>query len=314
MVAALTTDGLLSRIKARAQIPAADGRLTDAEILAICDDAHRSSLARLQVGADDGRMVKTAADQAITADQARYRIPSRALEAGTYDVLIVDSDGEESSSVYVDSSEAWRSSAETGGAGTVYRHTIEGDEIVLLPTPATTYGQLRVKYRRAPSRLVPVASCALISSSAGTTISSADSVPSGWGSSETLDVVEGTPSGDSIADDVAGTSIGGASITVAAGVPSEAAAGDYVCLAGETCVPSIPAAAEGYFVLLCTYEVMLALGDVGGAGALQPLLAERKREATALMYERSRQRPIVVNRSSHLRGGRRSGRRWGWGS
>ena len=318
MVAAYTTDDLLARVKARAQMPAADGRLTDADVFAILDDSIRSSVARIIYNADDGRTVKSQADQPITSGVARYRIPDRAVAAGVYDVVLVDSAGNEISSSYKDTSDIWRYQGGYGdGVGWKYDHTIEGDEIVLLPTPSQTDGSLRIKYRRRPSRLVPVSSCAVVSvvspPPVPQIITTAAAVPLSWGADELLDLVEATPNADTLGDDVAGSVIGGTSVTVAAGVPDELAAGDFVCLAGETCVPQVPQAAIPFLTVLGAYEVCVTLGDREGAAGLERLVSTRKREAMALIAERSRERQVVINRSSHLRQGGR-GYRGSWGS
>jgi len=314
VVAAYTTDDLLSRVKARAQMPAADGRLTDADVFAILDDSIRSSVARIVYNADDGRTVKSQADQPITSGVARYRIPDRAVAAGVYGVVLVDSAGNEVSSSYKDTADIWRYQGGYGdGVGWKYDHTIEGDEIVLLPTPSQTDGSLRIKYRRRPSRLVPVSSCAVVSVALANAITTAAAVPSSWGADEILDLIESTPNADTLGDDVAGSGIGGASITVVAGVPAELAAGDFVCLAGETCVPQVPQAAIPFLTVLGAYEVCVTLGDREGAAGLERLVSTRKREAMALIAERSRERQVVINRSSHLRQGGR-GYRGSWGS
>lgn len=309
MVAARTSDDLLTRVRARALVPETDGRLTDSDILAIADDVILSTLSRAIVNADDGRWVKTRADAPITVGTAEYRIPDRALGAALYDVLIVDERGLELSSPYVDSSEAWRYSGASRGAGPApYDHTIEGDLLRLLPTPSQHGHTLRIKYRRRPSRLVTTAECARISGIAGTLVTTAATVPSGWSSSETLDIVQASPNADALGDDLAGSSIAGTSITLAS-VPAEARTGDYVCRAGETCVPQVPDVAIPALVALTAVEVMIALGDAEGAAALRDIAVLRVQEARKQLATRNREAQAVIPRWSALRGGG-GARRW----
>jgi len=319
-VTGYTSDDLLTRVKARAQVPDADDRLTDADMLAIADDAIRSTVARIVWNADDGRIVRTQADVALVADQSDYRIPDRAVASAIYDVLLVDSAGNERSSAYVDSADAWRwrnDDTATGESDRAYAHTLEGDVIRLLPTPKAAGLSLRVKYRRRPSRLVAVSACVLLGSSSSSTVvaDDADSFPAAWtseGSGLVIDVVRSGPSGDSLTDDVPGsttsdtfTRSSGAFDTTGPYAPS---GGDYACLAGETCVLPVPEEAVPFLTVLVALEIATAFGDTAAMGGLGQLVAGRRKELVALVDDRNREDEAIIPRSSHLRG--RS--RWWW--
>jgi hypothetical protein len=311
VVAANTADDLLVRVKARASIPATEGRLSDPDILAIADDATRSTVARVLYNSDDGRWVKTQADVALVVDQSAYRLPERAMGGSVYDVLIVDSAGDELSSNYVDSAEAWRYRGSSVSESSPYAHTIEGDTIILLPTPTLAGSSLRIKYRRTPSKLVAISFCASITSLSATVLQAVTTpgVLSGtWSSPTTIDIVEGTPQGDALEDDIAATftatEITRSSGAFATSGPNMVAGGDYACIAGTTCVPQIPAAVFPFLVALTTYETLIALGDAQGAADLVPIVELRKREAKALTAERNRERVVVINHDGHLRSGR----------
>lgn len=299
MVAAFTSDDLLSRIKARCSIPATEGRLSDAEIFAICDDVMLTSVGRDIYDADDGRWATTAADVAITASTATYRIPERALGSNIDRVSFVDTAGNEWPANYVDRSEIplWNWG---GNSATQFsEYTIDGDFVRVLPTPSQSSGYIRIRYQRDPSALVAVSACGLISSKTTTTIVIAAS-PSAFGTTLTVDVVEGTTSGDVIMQSASATR-SSTTITIAAGVNTEVAANDYVCLAGQTCVPPIPRVAFPWLAVKASHEVMNALGDFEGARALEATVALRRQEARDLLAERSRTRPKVINRNSPLR-------------
>jgi hypothetical protein len=252
VVAANTADDLLVRVKARASIPATEGRLSDPDILAIADDATRSTVARVLYNSDDGRWVKTQADVALVVDQSAYRLPERAMG-----------------------------------------------------------GSVRIKYRRTPSKLVAISFCASITSLSATVLQAVTTpgVLSGtWSSPTTIDIVEGTPQGDALEDDIAATftatEITRSSGAFATSGPNMVAGGDYACIAGTTCVPQIPAAVFPFLVALTTYETLIALGDAQGAADLVPIVELRKREAKALTAERNRERVVVINHDGHLRSGR----------
>lgn len=316
MVAAITADQLLSRIKARAQVPANDGRLTDAEIYSICDDLITTQLGRAVYDADDGRWIKTADDVSITSGTHSYRMPDRAWASGVDQVLLVTSSGDQTPLDYVDRSAIWE--WEQGGIWASPRYTIVGDVIRLLPTPTDSSYSLRVRYVRRPSRLVGTSSCAQISSLTSTVIT-ASSVPSAWTSSETIDVVEVNHNVEALEDDVAVT-ISGSGLTRASGTFTTSgaygiAASDYACLAGTTCVVQVPDVAIGYLAELATRDVCIALGDREGAD-MRASTAERARsDMEQAMAERSATRPKVIPSNSPLRlaGQSRRRRRW-WGT
>lgn len=260
MVAARTTADLLTAVEAAALLPPAEDRLSDAEILAMADEVIDTTVSEVLVGARAGWYVEQADDVSITSGTSLYAVPERAVAAGLSDVLIVNSDGVQWSAPELGIAEAQMFRRQRGEWDSPYAYTWRDDAIELLPTPTETRHSLRLLYPREPSRLVTVASCAVVSSTTSTTITTSDTVPSAWGSSETLDIVSPV-TGRHRGVDQAGTSISGTSITISAGVPSGTAALDYVCLAGETCVPPIPKAVWRLLVAETTLEVLEAIGD-----------------------------------------------------
>lgn len=305
MPAAITADQLLARIKARAQIPSTEGRLTDAEILALADDALLLSLGREVYDADDGRWIRAAPDVSVASGTSEYRIPSRAWSGGLDAVLLVDAQGNEIPLGYVDRSEIWQ--WESGGVWGAPRFTILGDKIRLLPTPTDSAYSLRVRYVRRPSRLVEVADCAKAMVVATDSVTA--TVPSAWAASEAVDVVQATHHADALGDDISAT-ISGTTITLT--VPDGMAVGDYVCRAGESCVVQAPGTAIPYLADLVARDVCVALGDNEGADRSAALAESRRRDLEQAIAERSRTRPKVINRNSPLRAGPQRGR-WPWG-
>ena len=303
MVAAKTSDALLAAIKRDAQMPPADGRLTDAEILDIASEALSAEVADLLVSVRQQRWVQTHADVAITSGVATYRIPSRALAAGVSDVLIVDGETEYDAPELSPEERYRYSDGQRGPWRSPYGYAWQGDHIVLVPEPSETRYSLRLRYPRQPGRLVAVEECGLVTSTTATTIE-LDATPSAWGASETLDVVEGTPHADTLMLDASAT-ISGTTVTIAAGVGSEVAAGDYVCLAGETCIPPVPESVWPYLVAACVARVVYVIGDVAAIQAAQIMAAQAERRVRSVLAPRNRgARELVTHHNSALRGGR----------
>lgn len=294
MVAARTTDTLLADVRAAAQLPDAEGRLTTAELYRICDQALALHVADLLTDVQSRRWASEATSS-LVAGTSRYRIPARAQGAAVLDVLITDGTATWSAPE-LPAAEAWRYTRSRGPWDSPYAYTWQDDSIQVLPTPSSggpSYTLLFV-WARQPSRLVAVSDCASIASSTSTTITTSATVPSAWTSAETLDIVratgDGAPwrNGSSATLDLAGTSISGTSITVSAGLPSDLPAGSYVCLAGSTCVPPVPELAYHVLVQASAMLVLEALGDLQGASSKVAVLEREKALALRWLVPRSK--------------------------
>lgn len=301
MVAAMTTTDLLGRVRAQAQLPSADGRLTDAELLALADEVLRTTCADLLVGARGQWWTTAATDVPITSGVASYAMPERALAEGLSDVLVVQGTSQWSAPE-IPLTEAWRYRTTHGGWASPYAYAWRDDVVELLPTPTDSSYSLRLLYPRRPSRLVTAANCARVATT-GTTSLVVASVPSGWTSAETVDVIggaNGRPRGQDLIASLAST-------TITLAVPTGTAVGDYVCLAGETCVPPV---SEVLFDVLTTstvFRVLAAIGDPEGMSAASVIAQAAVARATSLVSPRNRgaSRKIVAHGYGTRRGRRR---------
>jgi hypothetical protein len=147
-------------------------------------------------------------------------------------------------------------------SGTPTAFMLEGNSVVLVPTPSTE-GTLRLKYARAFNRLVPVAECGTITAvdRVANTIT-VSGIPAAFVSAERYDIVSGTPHFDIISMDFP-ANVSGSVLTFDIGlpsgefpvIPSTVAVGDFVCLAGQTCVPNF--IKELHPVLACRVAAMV---------------------------------------------------------
>lgn len=308
MVAAKTTADLLTEVRDETQLPDADGRLDSDGILRLASRRLSGSIADLLVSLRQERWVTTQADTTISSGTATYRVPSRALAAGVADIIVRETaSGSEWSAPEIPAEERWRhSDGQRGRWRSPYGYAWQGDHIVLLPTPDTTGYTLRIRYPRQPARLVQTTAAASVSSKGASTIVVA-SVPSAFGSAATVDVVEGTPHGDVLMSDASAT-ISSTTLTIAAGVDTEVAAGDYVCLAGQTCVPPIPESVWPLLVAETSLAVLRAIGDDAAIPHAERTVMEALAHVRNVLAPRNRgERQMVINRSSSLRAGRLPG-------
>ncbi len=306
---AWTTDVLLARVRARAGRPTADPDFTDAVLLAICDDviSERMLPAIHAVRQDYG---VTSTDIAIVADQRDYRIPSRAAFGVVREVVLLDANGEIALDLPLASVEEYALYPLTGEP---CAHAIEGDRIVLLPTPASATGSLRVHYYRRPSVLVAASTSAdeqphAITSGA-TTVTVTLGNAHGFDVADVVDVVQAKPPFDVIGQDKTVTQADATTVTYATAV-SIAATSDYVCTAGETPVPHLPAELHPVLAIGAAAEVLRRAKDPQ-AGEREGEFERKLAAGVSAMVPRNHGEPRkIVNHYSALRSGRRVGGWW----
>lgn len=244
---------LANQITLKGSLP--DGRFEDSELLDLAYDALLSEIVPMVLDSREDYFV-TYKDYAITADQSHYVIPTRALNGVLREVKLIR--GSEVVNLERRDLEDITSTA-TGTPDSFY---INGNDVVLYPTPSTTENTLRLYYFIRPSRIVTVAECGVITGISGNTVSL--SIPTGWTTSNTFDLIRGKAHYDVLAIDLEASSVSGGAITFTSSVPSILAVGDYVALAEETCFAFLPP--EGH-VALVQCAVTSALESIGDPNA-----------------------------------------------
>lgn len=275
-MAAYTTSDLVEAVKAIASIPSSQNLFATADFLRFANRAMHKKLIPLVLSTREEYWVKTY-DLAITANQAEYAIPQRAIGSKLRDVVLVEGTSEtslprlEPENIY---------STESGRLG----FYLEGTNVVLNPTPDATQDTLRLKHFRRPNKLVATTACGLIES-INTSLNQVTitSTPTTFANGLLVDFVVGNQGSDWRAIDQAITGVSGTTITFAS-LPSGLAAGDYVCIAGESCVPQLP------FELLPILEDEVARMCRQAQGkkddAADKELEEDKREALKMLTPR----------------------------
>jgi hypothetical protein len=305
-----TTTDLLASIKRRAFLPDAGGPFSDVELLALADEVTLSHVVPRIEAAREEYYIATA-DQSIVASTSEYRIPKRAMGAVVRDVTWIASDGSGASIVYAPLEDRDLYGASLAPMSLGPRFAIQGDHVVLLPAPSAATGTLRIRYFRRPSKLVATTAAARVTGIADAVYTCAD-VPTAITTSTPLDLVCGSPTFASIADDrtptarVTGTD---GTITFAAAITG-AAIGDFFAQSGETPVQQIPEGMRAGLADLVAAEVLLSLGNSQGMQMRAALGdASITKCAGALSPRVHGESKPIVNWSSALRSGARGGRR-----
>lgn len=278
---AYTTTDLLAAVKRRAQLPDANGALSDDDILSLATIAQRTQIQPLirSVREDYAVVSQT---QALVSGQQQYPIPSRAEGGAVRDVWIrtTTSPTRDQQLVYIppedrpmfrDMRNPWWS--------TQAAYTVEGNDLWIAPIPDASMASqftLVVRYVLRPGAFIAVSSCdilddyfatpppPLLSLAASTVFTSGDSV----------DVIGAKPPFRPRIIDT--------TVTVAAPTTLEVddtdaileapVALDYVCPTDTTCVLTCPVEAHEALIaatLVHVYETLGYTGDLQSAVALR---------------------------------------------
>lgn len=298
-----TAAALLTEIRRRGKIPANEPDYTDAALLLEADSQILELFVPLITSARSDFYVRYE-DQTLAADTAAYPIPYRALASTIRQILWIDSAGREHELNPVESSDQWLYSAQTGHPR---EFAVRDDEIIVLPTPASALGTLRVFYEYRPAKLV-TSGYYTVSSKTSTAVVLGSSVT--WTASSLYDFVKARPPFALLGVDADPTGTGSSTTVTfpSSAIPSRLAQGDYMCLPGESPVPQIPAELHPTLALAVAAEVVSQYAPAE-AGALYAKLTPAMVRAETLIEPRSHGKSMKVrNRSSYFRrsGGRRS--------
>ena len=250
-MATFNTTRLISQVNLKGALP--EGRFTDQEILDLASDALISEIAPMLVASREEFYVWDK-DHTVTASQAAYAIPHRAVGATLREVKLV-SGTKITDLIRIDPEEI--ESTETGSPTSFY---LKGNNVVLYPTPNATGDTLRLSYFIRPNSLVPTSECGQITAISTNTLTV--TVPTGWSTSDTFDLIQGSSGYVIKGIDLTATQVNAGSIVMTATPPSDLVVGDYISLAGEACFPHIPADAHQLLVQLTVVSCLEAMGDL----------------------------------------------------
>lgn len=247
----------LDKVKLHGSI--ADGRYTDAEILSIGTDQLISVVVPLILAQKEEYYVRSE-DQSVVADQASYPIPYRAMGLTLREVkLIVGTEIKDLPRI--DPTEI-----KSTNTGTPQGFYLEGQDVVLYPTPNASTGTLRLSYFLTPPRLVDVTEVGLITGIDRNTGIITAAVPTSWTTGNAFDLVSSKNGHQTKAFDLAASNvISSTSITFnAADIPASIVVGDYVCLAGQSPYLQCPDICYRWAIQLTVNELLNALLDQAG--------------------------------------------------
>jgi hypothetical protein len=284
-----TTTDLLADIKRRAMIPADQNTFEDTDLLRLATDELRLSLLPMLLSErEEFYLTEAGASQTLVAGTAAYQIPARAAGQMLRDAYITDSAGNIFNLARIEYDE--RPNFDTVTTGIPNHFYLRNNKIVLLPTPSTASYTLVTPYFIRPSKLVETSDACQITDITGTTITVSATAPSTFSSSVATDFVRATGGFECVDIAVTPSSVSGTTF-VYSSVPSGLAVGDWICVAGESTIPQLPAELHPLLAERVAKKVMKALGDVNGAKLADETIKEMTEGARLLTNARVQGEP-----------------------
>lgn len=287
---AQTTADLISNIKLRGSFPTANDLFSTADYLRILNDEMMNQVTPLLTKLNE-EFFLTYQDTAITSGQSAYRIPKRAIGSMLRDVQIINSAGNVVSLPRMFEEDKY--STTQGPLG----YYIKSNQIILSPTPTSTTGTLRLAYFRRPSKFVATTACAQITSIAGSIVV-VSALPTTMTTNTSIDFVQGDSPYDLLQMDTPIASAAGTTLTFAT-VPTDLAVGDYICLAGEACLPMIPEEMIPFLVQAALVICLSSKKDKSVELELQKL-EQSKQAVISLLAPRVKSNDVKIRNSNSL--------------
>lgn len=254
---AYTSDVLVAQIKLRGMIPSSDNTLTTANYLTFINDEMQSTIVPLLMSTRE-EFYAANVDTSISASTSTYAIPERAIGAKLRDVQIL------SGSEYVPLTRLEPHTLPYGASsstGTPEGYYLEGNNVILYPTPAAS-GTLRLRIFRRPNRVVTTAEVATVTGVSGVTVTISSSPSAFPTTSTSYDFIESTgPAFTWLAVDQSATRSSTTLTFSSSAAATGLAVGDFVALAGETSVPQLPIDLHPLLAERCVVRALEALGD-----------------------------------------------------
>lgn len=281
-----TADSLLEDIKSYGMIPASQVAFDDDDILLACDQVIKRKLVPLYMSLRQDFFVYSE-QEATVEDQAAYDIPYRAIGRALRDIKLIDDSSNTRNLTLI----PLESAHEYTSSSTSHSFYIKGNQVILVPTPTSADFTIEWWYLLQPSALVKIEDAALVSS-ATTTVVTVSAVPDGITAGTVVDFVQGTAGGRILAMDKTVTSVTTTTITFASGlIPTDLAAGDYVCVKQQTPVVMLPDEAQPLLAARSLQRILRSIGDFDGAQGLDAEIADAEKDLRALSEPRTQGEP-----------------------
>lgn len=265
----------MAAVKRYSAVPTSQITFQNTDFYALGDDSIRAKIVPL-VLKHMAEYYVYPYNYSINTNQGAYPIPSRAINMILRSLEIVSSTDPDTKVNIEQLNREDLFATISGNNQTLVKKNgfyIEGNNVILYPTPAQVdQDTLRMNIFIRPNQLVDPTACGLITSiNTGAKTITCSSVPSTWTTSNLVDTVKANPGFDCTSIDQVITNISGGVITFSSSLSTNISVGDYVCLAGQSCVVQVPVELQP---LLTQYVVVRCLSAQSDQNALKAAIAE----------------------------------------
>ena len=311
----LTTNALLKSIKRRAMIPDNQNTFTDQDFIDLMNEEMMIGLVPSILQMKEEYFIFKEVVP-LVSDKSNYPIPERALASKLRELCFRDTptgliaNEYEMTQIAVDDRYTGLSNGTGSADFTGFRRFyLMGNDVILHPSvgPAA-YGALTFYYYIRPNSLVKDSEVAtIVAVDRVNGILTLSSIPNGYTTSTSAnepvkyDFVR-SRSGHNILDiDITLNSINSSTKTVTlekSKIPKDLEVGDYLALAGQTCIPNIPTELHMILAQRVAQRLLEAIGDTEGLNNATSKIAEMESKLTTMIDNRVEGAPRkIVNRA-----------------
>lgn len=270
MVKDYTADNLIESVRNRIFVGTKTAQGTDtAAILRHLNEVQLEKLTPWITGVNEEFLVHSREVQLVSG-VSRYEIPDRAVYNSLRDIVYVDTNSNRTKIELILPSEL-SDFNQTQATNAPLKFYVQHNTIVLVPDRTASFsGTLEMSFETRPGDLVLVAETRVIQSvdTDTKTITLTSNVPSTWTNGTIFDI-HSPDSGADLRDfDLTGTTVSGNSITFTEAIDGSVfgslavQAGDYVVLARETALPTLPKELHPLLITAACAQILKGKGDM----------------------------------------------------
>lgn len=307
--AGLTTNGLLKSIKRRAMVPDNQNTFSDQDFIDLMNEEMMIGLVPSILQMKEEYFIFKQITPLVT-NKSNYPVPERALANKLREVCYKDSVDKfvgneyEMTRVAIDDRYTGLSNGTGSSDFTGFRRFyMMGSDVIIHPgVGPSPSGALAFYYYLRPNSIVKESLVATITSiNRETGVITLSSVPAGYAFDSSYDFIKAKSPHNILDIDITpiALNVSGKLMTLDPKyVPKDLEIGDYVALAGQTCVPNIPTELHMVLAQRVAQRVLEALGDTEGLNNATNKIAEMEAKLSTMMGNRVEGAPRkVVNRA-----------------
>lgn len=287
--ASLTTTKLLKSIKTRCMVPSSNITFSDEDLLDFANEEMLIGLVPTILQMKDEYLVYKET-LPLQNGVAQYAIPERSLGNKLREVSYTDGHNEfEMTQINLD--EKYIGIGVSRQFGFMRQFYVKGSDIVPYPEiDGNVSGSLNMYYYMRPNGLVKDANVGIVKSINRTTGEiTLSSIPSNYSLEVNYDFVKARSPHNIIKIDVTATNINTSAkiITVnPSDIPSDLVVGDYMPVAGESCIPNVPTELHAILAQRVACRVLEAIGDTQSLQNANSKLQEMEGKAGVILDSR----------------------------